>query len=1006
MSNTEIKYNPLCVRQKSNWSKLDKRYKFDNKSFNPEQMEKNIDYYSPKLKVLLDKIQSLDKSDKAKYGKKFKHFIFSDIKTAAYGPKMISSALISKGWTLAYDSQLKKNGSYGAMELLSDEQLLKTKGDNFYLLSSVSVYDKPISVRTKKAILSKFNERPTNVYGDLARIIVMDSGFKEGIDLFDIKYVHIFEPSVNAADQKQVIGRGTRTCGQKGLDFHPTKGWPLHVFVYDLTIPDSLVTSFRDSNTVFDLYLKAMNFNVNLLNLASEVEKESMYGSVDYELNENIHSFSISGDDSDDEDEKPTKKGGKVEYDKKEPVFPSETQYFFYEGVKYKIPFMVPVNSESGETGFALPYATFSKPLNFENMRSYIKDNYSDHKWDEVKMENNCVPKDDIPADCPKPKDEKIVKSNNSSILNYTPTQDFIRHYFSPKCPVKGMLLWHSVGTGKTCSAIACASANFAPTGYTILWVTRTTLKNDIWKNMFGQVCNEDIRNKILAGEEIPTDIESQMRLLSPAWRIRPISYKQFSNLVSKKNEYYKRLVRENGVKDPLRKTLIIIDEAHKLYGGGDLSSIERPDMKALHRSLMASYEISGMDSVRLLLMTATPITESPMELIQLINLCKSKDEQMPFEYEDFTKSYLNEEGSQFTKKGREKYLDNIAGHISYLNREKDARQFSQPRVEKISVPLIKNLSDIEKFDINKIKKSLTSELDLPIQKLESDLQESIDDFEENFKDQTAIKDLKRNCKDYNIPARKCNAIINKNIKELKQEIQTYVKPLKKKISDIRNDIKHTKTAKRTSLSKFRKTMKEHPEEFERFEKSPYNVIKNDCARRIKSTDPALLEHPELVEYNDQIKQSKLEIEQLKENLAIDIDAKREMIIELNQQSKQRGLTKIEKDSLKKTVKEYKGNFKNTKNDLENETKTKIDGVNKSIKNLVKDRQSKYKTILRTLKKQEKQLKKDEGKMNSLQKTKKKQESLTKTFKENNISSLVKKYDANLEKQLKAEESK
>jgi hypothetical protein len=158
------------------------------------------------------------------------------------------------------------------------------------------------------------------------------------------------------------------------------------------------------------------------------------------------------------------------------------------------------------------------------------------------------------------------------------------------------------------------------------------------------------------------------------------------------------------------------------------------------------------------------------------------------------------------------------------------------------------------------------------------------------------------------------------------------VKPLKKKIADIRNDIKHTKTAKRTSLSKFRKTMKEHPEEFERFEKSPYNVIKNDCAKRVKSTDPALLEHPELVEYNDQIKQSKLEIEQLKENLAIDVDAKREMIIELNQQSKQKGLTKIEKDSLKKTVKEYKGSFKHTKKDLENETKTKIDGVNKNIK--------------------------------------------------------------------------
>ena len=50
---------------------------------------------------------------------------------------------------------------------------MKSKGHNFYLLSSVSVYDKPTTVKTKKAILAKFNERPNNVYGDLARIIVM-----------------------------------------------------------------------------------------------------------------------------------------------------------------------------------------------------------------------------------------------------------------------------------------------------------------------------------------------------------------------------------------------------------------------------------------------------------------------------------------------------------------------------------------------------------------------------------------------------------------------------------------------------------------------------------------------------------------------------------------------------------------------------------------------------------------------------------------------------------------
>jgi superfamily II DNA or RNA helicase len=145
------------------------------------------------------------------------------------------------------------------------------------------------------------------------------------------------------------------------------------------------------------------------------------------------------------------------------------------------------------------------------------------------------------------------------------------------------MLLWHSTGSGKTCSAIAAASNEFEKEGYTILWVTRTTLKNDIWKNMFDQVCHEVIRTKLSSGEiAIPSEQPKRMKLLSPSWRIRPMSYKQFSNLVSKQNQLYDTLVKVNGAADPLRKTLLIIDEAHKLYGGGDLSTIERPDMKAL----------------------------------------------------------------------------------------------------------------------------------------------------------------------------------------------------------------------------------------------------------------------------------------------------------------------------------------------------------------------------------------------------------------------------------------
>jgi hypothetical protein len=128
------------------------------------------------------------------------------------------------------------------------------------------------------------------------------------------------------------------------------------------------------------------------------------------------------------------------------------------------------------------------------------------------------------------------------------------------------MLYWHSVGTGKTCSAIATASNSFELDNYTILWVTRHTLKPDIWKNIYSQVCSATIKQKLEDGVQIPEVMTGNfLKYLDNKW-VEPISYKQFSNLIAGKNNYYNELVKRNGKDDPLRKTFIIIDEAHKIF--------------------------------------------------------------------------------------------------------------------------------------------------------------------------------------------------------------------------------------------------------------------------------------------------------------------------------------------------------------------------------------------------------------------------------------------------------
>jgi len=648
-------FDSKCIRSYSNWPSHDESTNYiDNpiniaNGVNAEVYNVGINLRtagkvsplytdtSPKIETLLKNIQKLDKKDLEETGKLYKHFIFTDLKSSTYGAKMIGSALVSNGYKLAYDAvpftgnaAAKKKKIFNKIHLLSENTLSSTKSNNFYILSSTTMFDQPISVELKKQMLANFNKRPNNVYGENVRFIIMDSGYKEGIDLFDIKYVHVFEPQNTIADQRQVIGRGTRTCGQKGLDFHPTHGWVLDVFIYDLSVPTSLVGYFNNSKTIFELYMESLKRDKRLLALATEIENVAIEGAVDYHLNRPIHEFNQPA-------------SAKETSEKEKSVQPSD--------------------NVSPQTH-----------LDYKEMHKYIDNHFKDCEWDTPKMENGCVTKGG---------------ARNASAINYTPTQQFVSNYFSPQLFAKGMLLWHSVGTGKTCSAIASISNDFEKQGYNILWVTRTTLRSDVWKNIFSQVCHTKLRDRLNENEnfDIPTNMKDQFKLLSKAWRIRPISYKQFSNLVSKKNTYYERLVKLNGAADPLRKTVIVIDEAHKLYGVSDLSTIEKPDMNKFHEALMNSYTVSGADSAKVLLMTATPITENPLELVKLINLCKPIENQMPSEINHFADRYLNEEGF-FTKEGERKFKDDISGYISYLNRERDARTFSQPKLHYLNASL------------------------------------------------------------------------------------------------------------------------------------------------------------------------------------------------------------------------------------------------------------------------------------------------------------------------------
>jgi hypothetical protein len=890
-------YDASCLRKTANWSTLQKEHKFEKQTFDAKVFLEDLPIASPKLALLLNKIKELDEADLKTHGKLFKHFIFSEVKAGGYGAKIIASGLIASGFQLCYSDRLV---------MKPESELLKTGGNNFGFLSSTTIFDQAFSTGLKKNLLMTFNTRPDNVHGELVRFMVADGGFKEGIDLFDVKYVHIFEPQTSEADQKQAIGRATRKCGQAGLEFHPSRGWTLHVMIYDTSVPENLKSTYQ-SDTLFDMYLKNSKVDLRKVNFAQGLEEFLRKGAVDYPLNRNVLDFRIDDvfwggnagaqnapvlqetQETQETQEIPKKKrvpvppklGTSVFCDKpcsinrpskyvpiglplfavvsvvtnaplpdkrmkkprthfcallqQDPLFCQAIKTAFIDQERYikanadvllkaieigkhmqmgkslrpaflrfvykllekkdqekiaTIPNVqkallqeettmtqnapknapsapsapgvqsvpnTPKNAPSVPKSLKSPTktpATFqyllediprvTTKMNFRQLRDYIADNYGQFTWPRVKMENLCTPKqegglavangslaNDVENVLKEIKQEidkdnsarasknsansassassskKILSVGKSVAATFTPTQDFIRHYFTPENPYKGMLLYHSVGVGKTCTAIATATSTFEREGWTILWVTRTTLKDDIWKNMFDIVCSASMQERMDKGHRFPVKQNDRMRLLPQNWSIRPMSYKQFTNLISGTNKSYQDLVKKNGIEDPLKKTLLIIDEAHKLYGGYDLLPAEKPDMKKFKAALQKSYSVSGTESVKLLLMTATPYTKDPMELVKLLNLFKEPKEQLPIDFEEFGHVFLDDKTGKFTQEGKDIFLEHINGMVSFLDRGSDAREFAQPRIEIVHA----NMSERPVKDIASLKVALDKDL-------------------------------------------------------------------------------------------------------------------------------------------------------------------------------------------------------------------------------------------------------------------------------------------------------
>jgi len=273
------------------------------------------------------------------------------------------------------------------------------------------------------------------------------------------------------------------------------------------------------------------------------------------------------------------------------------------------------------------------------------------------------------------------------------PHQLFVRNFLSFQTPYNSLLLYHGLGTGKTCSAIGIAEemrAYMKQIGFTkkIIIVASPNVQDNFRLQLFDERklemmpdgnwnLNTCIGNALLY-EINPTNlrglskekISSQIRSLINTYYVFMGDKGEFANYIKKitfipedagLSENERTIIRTKKIKAHFNNRLVIIDEIHNIR----ISDANKNKLT----SVLLNEIAKKSDNMRLLLLSATPMYNSYTEIVWLANLLNTNDNRGLIKIDDI----FNSDGSFIqgdANKGKELLVRKLTGYISYVRGE------------------------------------------------------------------------------------------------------------------------------------------------------------------------------------------------------------------------------------------------------------------------------------------------------------------------------------------------
>ncbi len=264
------------------------------------------------------------------------------------------------------------------------------------------------------------------------------------------------------------------------------------------------------------------------------------------------------------------------------------------------------------------------------------------------------------------------------------PHQEFTKAFMSRDTPYNGLLLYHGMGSGKTCSAIGIceeyrktytydmkfkkiiivASPNVQDNFKSqLIHLNNISQENGIWK-IDGCIGNQLLKelklehSTMMSKEQLYQKI---MKFIKKKYMF--IGYEKLANIIEELlNQKTKSKAKQN-IRDYFDDRMLVVDEAHNVRMVGD-----NQKTKKVARAFQGLVKYTKY--MKLLFLSGTPMYNDPKEIIFLLSLLNQNDGQSPLKTSDIFDNhgeFITHNGEEI---GKQRLASKANGYVSYVRGE------------------------------------------------------------------------------------------------------------------------------------------------------------------------------------------------------------------------------------------------------------------------------------------------------------------------------------------------